>query len=219
MCFSFFLNTGCSMCFCIFAKHRMFHVLLFILDVTVAKEHLIKIQAQLVFSPIHSVLTRTHRFRACSGWPARSGVRHSIGNNATRTSRSWPEAGPMQNQRRDVLQPDQMCVRPEEVVVPVYERRFLKFANLCSTTDHVARVLAPLIHSDVKSRSKFWLLESDSLWLEVILIEHKTLVFWPKVFLARDKRNKFRLPKSRKRLDSKNTCSLFTNLLPTRCFQ
>ncbi len=38
-------------------------------------------------------------------------MRRSIGNNATRTSRSWPEASLMRNRRRDVLQPDQMCVR------------------------------------------------------------------------------------------------------------
>ncbi len=30
------------MCFCFFVKHRIFHVLLFIGDITVAKEHLIK---------------------------------------------------------------------------------------------------------------------------------------------------------------------------------
>ncbi len=108
----FLLNTGCSMCFCFFMKHRIFHVLLFIRDITVAKEHLIKIQAWSVFSPIHLVLAHTHQFRAWLGWPVQSGVCHPIGNNATRTSWSRPEASPMRNRRWDVLQPNQMCVRP-----------------------------------------------------------------------------------------------------------
>ncbi len=158
--FVFLLNTRCSMCFCFFAEHRMFHMLLFFcwtqevphafvfllnkgcsnitelkykqkteesvhryvccwksspflqLEVAVAKEYLIKIQAWPVFSLMHSVLACTHWFRAWSGWPAWPGVCHSIGNNAMRTSRSWPEAGLMWNWCWDVLQPDQMCVRP-----------------------------------------------------------------------------------------------------------
>ncbi len=65
MCFSFFAEHRMfHVLLFFFAKHRIFHVLLFIWDVTVAKEYLIKIQAQPVFSPIHSVLARAHRFRA-----------------------------------------------------------------------------------------------------------------------------------------------------------
>ncbi len=134
--FVILLNTGCSTCFCCllnkgysnivelkykqkteesihrYVCHWKLSTFLQVTEVTVAKEHLIKIQAWLVFSLIHSVLVHTYQFRAWLGWPARPGVHHSIGKNAMQTSQSWPKAGLMRNRRRDVLQPDQMCVRP-----------------------------------------------------------------------------------------------------------